>query len=154
MIKATANVRAAQVLAVQNTQVVAPANTNENTLFSFTVPANSMGANGVLKVSYITSCTNSANSKSVRVKLGATTFQTSTVTTVTGVAIMTSIRNRNATNSQMAANSAVGDTSGSVGLNTGSIDTTQDQTFSITGIKASGAETLALESVIVELIPG
>lgn len=153
MIKATAKVRVAQVLAVQNTQVVAPANTNENTLFSFTIPGGTMGPNGVLKVSYITSCTNSANSKSVKVKLGATTFQTSTVTTVTGVAIMTSIRNRNATNSQMAANSAVGDTSASVGLNTGAIDTTQDQTFSITGTKASGAETLALESVIVELIP-
>lgn len=153
MIKAAAKVQAAQVLAVQNTQVVAPANTNENTLFSFTVPANSMGPNGVLKVSYITSCTNSANSKSVKVKLGGTTFQTSTVTAVTGVAIMTSIRNRNATNSQMAANSAVGDASGSVGLNTGSIDTTQDQILSITGTKASAADALALESVIVELIP-
>jgi len=153
MLKATAKVRAAQVLAVQNTQVVAPADTNENTLYSLVIPANSMGANGVIKVSYITSCTSSANNKSVKVKLGATAFQTSTVTAVTGVAIMTSIRNRNATNSQMAAASAVGDTSASVGLNTGAIDTTQGQTLTITGTKALAGETLALESVIVELIP-
>ena len=142
------------VLGQQHVAVSAPADTNENTLYSLTIPGGMMGPNDTLRISYLGTCTNSANTKNLRVRFGGTAFQSSSVTTVAGVSIITSIKNRNSVAAQAAAASAAGDCSGSVGLLTATVNTANAQTLTITGTKASAGETLTLESVLVELIRG
>lgn len=155
-LSATASqVASAIVLAASGAAVTAPADTNENTLVTITVPANAMGANGILRITTLWTYTNSANSKTLRVKFGGTTFMGVSQTTSNTYSDQRNIANRNATNSQVAWPQGSGsggfNVSGSA-VTTGTIDTTSSQDILITAQKASGAETLILERYLVELL--
>lgn len=128
--------------------------TNETTLATCTVPANSMGANGVLRITTQWSHTNSANNKTLRVKFSGTNYLSVNVTTTATSRVQSQITNRNATNSQVGNNNAIGSFGGSSGgLVTSTIDTTVSHNIVITGTLANSGETITLESYLVELIP-
>ena len=117
-----------------------------------------MGPNGILRVTTLWSYTNSANNKTLRVRLGGlsgTAFQANVVTASNIGVMQRTIQNRNSQASQIgfnAANAASYTTVGSgTSVATGSVDTSADQSIVITGQLASAGETVTLEACLVEL---
>lgn len=145
---------AASVLAANAVAVSGAADTVENTLATISIPGGSMGPNGQLRVTAIFTVTNSANAKTLRLKLAGTTMSSVQVTTIATQLSFALIANRNATNSQVANNAfnMRADSSGAVV--TAAIDTSATQSLTITGQKALAGETLTLESYTVEVIYG
>lgn len=122
----------------------------ETTLFTLPVPGNTMGANGILDITWMTTCTNNANAKTFKIKLGSTTFRStspsSTLTTYQGYFIA----NRNATNSQIGpvSNWNTGSASGQL---TGAEDTTTNLNLLITCTLGNTGDTATLDCVFVRL---
>lgn len=146
-----------QVLGQSSVAVSCGADTTEDALATVTIPAGAMGANGRLRITTVWTMTNSANNKTMRVRLGGiagTIYMTSTQTAQATLRDQREISNRNAQNSQVGAMSG---TSGGFGLSTSAVvtsavDTTADTTVVVTGQKASAGEALTLESYMVELL--
>jgi len=141
-----------QIIAQSAVAVNAPADTNENTLATITIPGGVMGANGRLVVEAYFNITASTNNKTWRVRLGGTVLHNGGATSATGVSVGTlaPIANRNSESSQVG----VGFTGIGVSSTThptGTVDTTTDQTLTITGQKATGAETMTLAQYSVRL---
>jgi hypothetical protein len=150
------------VFFVSNTDRTLTGTINETELVSITIPGGTLGPNGVLRITTLWAMTGTANAKTIRIKFGGTAFHTATTS---GVAysyaqLQTIIRNRNNTAAQISnsgAQSVAAWASYSYGYGgggniTASIDTTQTQVISITGQHTSAAETIYLQSVIVEVL--
>jgi hypothetical protein len=128
----------------------------ETTLATITIPGNTIGPNGSLRVSPLFTYTNSANIKTVSVKFGGVTFFSTAPSTSAVTASMTTIRNRG-TQSQLsyapvATGAGIGSVAGSPA--SGSIDTTADQVITLTGLLTNTGETITLEGYTVEVLPG
>jgi hypothetical protein len=149
----------ARVLASSGAQIADKGNvTSEETFATITVPANAMGANGMLRVWLQWGYTNSANDKTARVRFSGaagTIFYSHVATTSVSLGSVALIQNRNATNSQVGGplTLAAGMGAGLSAAATASVDTTASTTIVITGQKETGTETLTLERYLVELIP-
>jgi hypothetical protein len=146
------------VLAKSAVPIVHTGTASETTLATIDVPPGAMGANGVLRITTLWSVTNSANTKSCLIKLGATSFLNRGVTTTSTLHHSTLIRNRNAPNSQVSLTQFAG-TAGGWGDNgnsvaTGSEDTAAAKNVVINGILANAGEAITLESYLVELLHG
>ncbi|MBS0175502.1 MAG: hypothetical protein JSR64_15785 [Nitrospira sp.] len=160
-LKASVGVGPEVVLGKSGAAVNTPADTSEDTLATINIPANAMGANGVLRIYTLWSFTSSANNKTLRIRFSGgagTIYMNPVFTTSVGYSSLTMIMNRNATNSQVGfasagTNGGLGSSSASANV-TSSVDTTAATSLVITGQKASAGETLTLESYLVELIPG
>jgi hypothetical protein len=129
----------------------------ETTKYTLTIPAGIMGANSSLRIDFMTSCTNNANAKTVRAKLGGTTFATLNMTSQASNRRVIKISNRNSTNSQISfpASNTIGLGSSTVAVLTTAIDFTSSQTFTITVENANAGDTISVEDVTVEVInPG
>lgn len=129
--------------------------TDETSVYQLTIPANSMGATGSLRISLLWSMTNDASNKSLRVKFGNATPLTLVTTTssIVSMAAQVTIQNMGATNSQEAhASIASSLTSTQTALVTAAMDTTVDQLLEITLQLADGTDTASLRRVLVELI--
>lgn len=146
-----------QILCKSGAAVSAPADTNEDTLATCNVPANAMGASGVLRVDTFWAITNSANSKTLRVRYSGasgTTYQSVALTTNDAARLYTVIFNRAATNSQVGGISGSGAPFGATNVvTTSSVDTTAATSIVITCQKVTGAETCTLHSYLVEILP-
>lgn len=133
-------------------RVSGAADTNENTLATVTIPANSMGPNGSVEVDLLLTVTNSGNNKTVRVKFGGTTYLAGVFTTSAQLALQCRITNAGTTNSQVGiGGNFVGYSGTTAAVVTSAVDTTSDVTLLITGQKATGAEALTLESYSVKV---
>jgi len=134
--------------------------TSETTLASVTIPANAMGANGVLRISAEWSYTNSANNKTLRTRLGGLSgavFDTIVPTTNAYQRRQCEIKNRNAANVQLGPPSGFAGGGWGTATNavaTGALDTTVAQTLVLSGQLASAGETITLQSYLVELCRG
>lgn len=140
------------ILAQSAVAVSCPADVTVDTLATIAIPAGAMGANGRLRVTMLWTMTNSANTKGLACKLGATDFLGVTLTAQVAARIQVEIANRNAQNSQMgfaASQSGFGPTTGA--NLTGAIDTSAAQNLTITGQKGLAGEVLTLEAYLVEL---
>lgn len=128
---------------------------SETALASIIIPAGAMGANGILRITALFSYSNSANNKTLRFRFGnglsGTAFFTSVLTTTAATRATMTIQNRNSASSQIGGltNGFLGGTS--TANVTGTIDTTAQQTLSISGQLANTGETITLESYIAEL---
>jgi hypothetical protein len=144
------------VLAASAVAVVTPADITEDVLATITVPANAMGANGVLRITTTWSYTNNANTKTVRIRYSGLTgalYVNSTLTTQLTIFAKAIIANRGVTNSQIGYADGVNASGGLIAnAATSAADTTASTTIVITGQKAVGTDTLTLESYLVELI--
>lgn len=129
------------------------ADTNENTLATITIPANMMGASGIVKVTTWWAYTNSANNKTLRIKYNGTAAASLVATTTVQAEVTAYIVNRGATNSQFVRGESKTAAAIATTAGTDAEDTTADSTILITGQKASGGETLTLEGYVVEVIP-
>jgi hypothetical protein len=146
------------VLAASAVGVSHTGDTSETALATVQVPANMMGANGILRVTTLWTITNSGNNKTLRARLGGiagTAFLGATFTTSASVHDQRLIRNRNAANSQVGF-AAINGTGGwgvsSGAVATGAVDTAANQDLVITGQLASAGETITLEAYLVELL--
>jgi hypothetical protein len=131
---------------------------NETVIVSVPIPAGCMGPNSRLRASILWSYTNSANNKTLRVRLGGaagTVHHSLTMTTTVAYRLQMEIANVNSMASQKGAPTMTGGWGTSTGaIATGAIDMTVDQTLAIIGTLASAGETITVESYLVELIGG
>jgi len=126
--------------------------TNETTLATVTIPAGAMGPNGQIEVHCQWAVTNSANTKTLRARLGGAGVSAASLTTSAAYQGITRVANRGVANSQLASSQF---TTGSTGTaaNTTAIDTAAETTLTLTGQLATSTETITLESYLVLLYP-
>lgn len=148
-----------QVLGQSGTISTAPANdTNENILATVTIPAGLMLANDSLEILTMWSYTASTNNKTLRIRLGGiggTQFMNSARNSGTEVGLQLghTIRNRGTVATQVGyGNGNFTFSASTVAPTPGSVDMSVQQTLVITGQKATGTETLSLESYSVKLV--
>jgi hypothetical protein len=134
---------------------------SETVLATVPIAAGAIGANGILRITSLWGVTNSANNKTVQVRLGASgngiagdIFGLAVLTTVAAIRMQNQIQNRNAANSQVTLS---GTGTGGWGTTTGGISTaTRDTSVAtdlvFTGTLANTGETITLHSYLVELI--
>lgn len=154
--QATANLSSWYVISKSAVAASNTATTNEEALATITLPP--LSANAIIRINTSWICTNGANSKTFRIRLGGlggTAFMSITSTTIDMAILSRIIQNQNATNSQKsnAWLTATGSeqTGGSVVPVTGAIDTSVSTSLVITGQKASAGDILTLSSYSVEL---
>lgn len=131
--------------------------TTETTLATISVPANAMGPNGIVRITAQWSHTGTAGTWRPRVKFNGTTITDPVSWGATALSGRTQAQfaNRNATNSQV--NNSTGQANWSQdGSLTSTVTMTHDTTgalnITITGELASAADTITLESYLVELM--
>ncbi len=136
--------------------IVAPANdTNENALVTVQLAPGQLGPNSRIKIRYNTTCTNSVNVKTLRVRLGGlsgTVLYSAVLTSLAGGFGEVEIVANNATNAQTGygvqydATPAIKFAANA----TSTIDTTVATSLVFTAQKATGTETITLVSCTVE----
>ncbi len=125
----------ARVFGLNNTQVTVTGTVAETTVYSKVIRANTLGAHGALAVHWmLIGVAQGAIAASFRLKLGATTLAIFTKAVTDNMFVIYHLLNRGATNVQDARGHAISDagTVTSVAGSTGGLDTTLDQTLSIT----------------------
>lgn len=129
--------------------------TAETQVASFTLPGGVMGMNGILRLCPIFSQTNSANTKTLRIKLGAATtitqaFGGSGSASAYGILTIRNLNSQSSQKSTQGGSLGVGTTSSSIG--TSAADTSADITVSLTVQMGALAETVTLEHLFVEVL--
>jgi hypothetical protein len=147
------------LLAQSNAAISLTGTTTETTLATYTLPANTLGANGILRITSFWSCNNTANNHTARVRFGGTlgtVYLTDNLNSRLNGQGITHIRANNATNSQkaFAGNNFVGSsfTSGTVAVTTSSVDTTSNVDVVISGQLANSGDNMTLEGYTIELL--
>lgn len=138
------------VLATSAVAVSHTGDTNETALATITIPANLLGPNDRVTVEFGCSYTNSANTKTIRVRLGSisgTAIIQTAPTTTASTRMLGGFQNRNSLASQVA----ITNTSGSLGASSGdfvtdTVNFANQQQILITGQLASAGETITLNS--------
>jgi hypothetical protein len=149
----------ASLLAASAVALSVTGNTNETVLATVSIPAGSMGLNGGVVVKSTWSHTNSANSKTLRIRFGGVSgtayLSYGATTTATLTETERRIRNRNSASSQVG-NAPTGVQSGgsSGAIPTSAVDTTAVVDIVISGQLALGSESITLENYEVWLLPG
>ena len=151
--------KSAGVLAQSAVAASVTGTTSETVLATIPVPAGAMGANGILRIITLWSVTNSADSKTLRVRLGGiggTAYLGLGVTAVATAQELTLIRNRNSLSSQVgfAATPAASYGTSTTAVTTSAVDMSAAQDLVITGTIAAnaGANTITLEAYTVEIL--
>lgn len=130
---------------------------SETALVTVTVPAGVLGINGSLIVQVSFAYTNSANTKTMRIRFGGlagTQYLSAAATTTATLSDQRWISNRGAANSQVGGQGGVAFYGTSTNTTvTSSVDTTADTTLLLTGTLANTGETIAVESYRVLLTP-
>lgn len=126
----------------------------ETTLATIQIPSGAVGPNGMIRLTPLSSWTNSANSKTINTYLGGVQFGARIQTTSAGEQFCTLIRCRNSQASQVSLGKTAGSAFQSTGstATTGAVDMTQAQTLTITGTLANTGETITLEGYTVEIL--
>lgn len=132
--------------------------TTETTLDTVTIPAGTLGANGVVEIIALWTLTNNANNKTPIIRFGGvsgTQYLAPVLTTTATFRSHVTIQNRNATNSQIGMNPATGTAFGTTTLapQTSAVDTTAAVDIVFRGLLANAADSIALESMLVRVCP-
>lgn len=141
------------VLAKSGVAVSHTGNTTETTLATIAVPAGALGPNGQVEVEVLFSFTNSANVKTMFVRLGGSLAGSQTATTSASFQGKSRIANRNSASSQVATGTLWMITA-TPAVNTLTINTANAANITITGQLANAGETITLESYLVRLTYG
>lgn len=157
---AVANLMSWYIVGASAVQQSVTGTVSETVLATVTIPAGAMGANGRLRITAMFSNNNSGNSKTFRVRWGAsgagtsgTAFNSVANTTSLSWRTIGEVDNRNAANSQVLSINGAG---GGVGVGAGAfattaIDTASASEIAFTAQLANTGDTANLDSYIVEL---
>lgn len=118
----------------KDTSTRSTSGTGEDTLETITVPANTLGANGVLKLILTFEFNGSANTKRVRLSFGGSVYLVR-LAGAGDLRIESEVMNDESVSSQIVTGLSVDSPAANVGVHDGitSVDTTQDQDIVITG---------------------
>lgn len=158
-IAAGGSLTAASNVVATNIQLVNTATTTENTVYTGTIPANSIGANGHWDIIALVSYPNNGNPKTFKVKINGTTVLNRVNSTSVADRWFFSIYNRNSTAAQIAPQGGSGQVVGggttSVALAPYFFDTTTALPIVVTIQNASAGDgtTTALEALTVVAYP-
>ncbi|HRK63829.1 MAG TPA: DUF2793 domain-containing protein [Terricaulis sp.] len=142
-----------RVIAASGISASHTGSTSETTLASIILPGGALGPHGALRISSQWSHTNSANNKTLRYRLGGSVLMAPVLTASASSVHQRSIQNRGVTNAQVTHGSGFPNSFGGTtnAVVTTSVDTTVDQTLTITGQLATGGESVVLESYLIEV---
>lgn len=132
--------------------ITAPTDTSENILHTITLPANALGANGIITFALLVICANTANAKTLRIRhsgIGGTIVGTIDISSTSHNYITGIMANQNSASSQRweAVDTFNGPAQQFVSTDqTAAIDTTSATTIVITMQKGTGAESVVLRS--------
>lgn len=122
---------------------------------SYTLPANAMGPNGLVRSYTVWEFNNTANAKTVKTNFGATAFMSMSLPSLTRFFDLRNISNRGAANSQVGA-SGPGVTSvfsaDTTVVQVASIDTTSPVTIAYTTTKATATDNMILSAHNIEVV--
>lgn len=149
---------AASAVAVTRNSVNGAGDATETTGATITIPAGEVGANGIIRVTFLGSCTNSANVKTWRIRLGGlsgTAFYNLAATNQATTQVQLLIRNRNSASSQIGYPNTVAAGLGqtTAAATTAAINTANAQDIVITTAwaGATSAESMTIEAYQVEV---
>lgn len=129
--------------------------TAETAVDTVVIPANSLGAYGEIRVNFYVGYTNSANTKTIRLKFGGATYLTQSLTTTASYSMQSFVIKNTAANAQVGPPSTHGtqyNGASGVALTTGAADTTADQTLELTLQLGNAGETITRHSLTVEIL--
>lgn len=136
--------------------LIAPANTSENIVKTFTVPQ--LGPNGRLELHCQVTCDNNANAKTFRIRLGGiggTIHAEVALASTTGGRFVLYIQNQNATNSQVCFMHGATNT-GTIkvwGQTVNTQDTTAGPSLVMTCLKATGGDLMMVNAFALQVFP-
>lgn len=122
------------------------------TLATIVVPANALKTNGSLRIRIYASWANNANGKTLALSFGGQTVITTTQTTNQGMRMDIDINNQGVANAQVVFPSINSFSQTGTAPSVLSVDTTQSQNLLVVGTLANVADTITLQSYVVELI--
>ena len=124
--------------------------TAETTMLTIPIKGGLIGANGVLAIQPLWNANNSANSKTLRIKLGATTCYSYGSVNLLHQDAYINVRNIGSESSQKTTSGMSGGTGGSVNnYNSTSTDTSVDFNIVVTGQLANSADTMAIQAFLI-----
>jgi hypothetical protein len=148
-----------RVLAKSAVAVTHTGDTTETALATITIPAGALGPNGAIRITSLMQNNNNANAKTLRYRFGTISgtdylgYSTTTNITHQGQRL---IQNRNSASSQIAFPAGITNAyaATNVAPTTSAVNTAVSTTLVITGQLANAADTVTLESYLVELSYG
>jgi hypothetical protein len=158
MLRSQAGVNTWKIVATSSVAVPSTNTISEETLATVTLPAGAMGPNGVLRITTLWTFNNNANVKTPRIRLGGVSgsiIYAPAGANQVNISDMRIVRNRNAQNSQISqpiSGIAFNVTTGTAF--TGAVDTSAAVDIVFSSQKATGTDTLTLESYMVEVYYG
>lgn len=145
-----------KVIGASAVQASHTGDTNEAALATVTIPAGIMGANGIVRVTALWSCTNSANAKTARVRLGGIAGTIYAEVALANLAVLrsyTEIENRNDPSIQVGHPKALTSFGTSTAaLVTSTVNTGVAVDLAITGTLTNSGEAIRLEAYVVEVL--
>ena len=137
--------RPVEVLGASAVAVSCASTAVDEVLASFTIPAGTLGVNSIIEIAPLWSYTNSANNKTLKVKIGGVTVYGPARTTTERCSPLLAFQNRNSLTSQIQSIDGGYFATSTGATPTTTIDFSVNVTVQITGQRASGADTLTLE---------
>jgi hypothetical protein len=132
--------------------------TNETVEFTATIPGGYLGPNGRVRVKVATTYTNSANNKTIRVRLGglagAVVGQQILTTTASSTFEFDFANNANQAIQVGGVAAGIGGYGAGSAASSGTINTANDQDLVVTAQLANSGETITITSVCVEILYG
>ena len=127
--------------------------TAETTMLTIPVKGGLIGANGVLAIQPLWNTTNNANTKTLRIKLGATTCYSYGAANLSHQDAYINVRNIGSESSQKTTSGMSGGTGGTVNnYNSTSTDTSVDFNIVVTGQLANSADTMAIQAFLIMVL--
>lgn len=124
-------------------------------LGTVTIPANSVGPNGVIRITTNWSHTDNANTKTLGIEFDGQTYGSIAAASQIRTHTMTTIYNRNSASSQIGgcnSGNATGFGQSTSNQITSSVDTTVDKDIKFYGTLTNTGDTITLESYLVEVL--
>lgn len=143
--------RRPSTLAQSSSSLSVSGTTSPTVLVSVKVPGNSMGPNGMVRITTTWSVTNNENNKTIIMRFGGSDISNNPVTTVTTYQEQQILYNRSAPDAQIFMFGGFGHTGEAIAKL--AKDTRKDQNIDIVAQLSDSADVMTLEAFTVELIP-
>lgn len=130
-----------------------PGTTALQTLVTYSVPANSMGANGSLQCLMDVSYVNNANNKTFYQTFGGNTMSGTATASGVGNRLFGRISNKGTTQQQVTLDNSLSSTAGAGGINIYTLNTEAPVVFNIKAQLAAATDWLCIENYTLQVFP-